>query len=230
MCVKEKYPLERIPIKKRSRAMFKELIDISMVFQNGMPVYPGDVPYHLKSDLSLQEGAHCNLGSIEMSLHNGTHIDAPFHFIDNGKSVTEMALAGFFGKAKVMELDIHSPAGIADLSRYSIEKGDRILLKIPANQRLMDSTLFSPDFIGLNPAAARWLVKKGVALVGINCSSVDNPKDSGYDAHRVLLSAGVVILENIDLSMVEAGEYHLACFPLRLKGADGSPVRAVLMR
>jgi arylformamidase len=210
--------------------MFKEFIDISLLLQQGMPAYPGDVPYGMKNSLTISNGDICNLGSIEMSMHSGTHIDAPLHFIAAGNSVTEMALDSFFGEVKVVELDIHSPVGVEDLIQYPFAKGDRILLKILANQGLMDSAVFSPDFIGITPAAADWLVEKGVTLVGINCGSVDNSRDGNYEAHRLLLSAGVVILENIDLSAVEAGEYCLACFPLRLWGANGSPVRAVLMR
>jgi arylformamidase len=210
--------------------MFKEFIDISMLLQHGMPAYPGDVPYRMENSLKIPNGDFCNLGSFEMSMHSGTHIDAPLHFIAAGNSVTEMALDSFCGDVKVVELDIHSQVGVADLSQNPVVKGDRILLKILANQALMDSAVFSPDFIGITSAAAEWLVEKGVMLVGINCSSVDNPRNGDYEAHRILLSAGVVILENIDLSAVEAGEYHLACFPLRLRGANGSPVRAVLMR
>jgi arylformamidase len=210
--------------------MFRELIDISMALQNGMPAYPGDVPYEMKSSLTLKNGDICNLGSFEMSMHSGTHIDAPLHFIATGNSVTEMGLELFCGRAKVVELDIRSPVRVPDLSRNPVASGDRILLKISANQGLGDSAVFAPDCAGISPAAATWLVEQGVALVGINCGSVDNPRAGGYEAHRILLSAGVVILENIDLSAVEAGEYYLACFPLRLRGANGSPVRAVLMR
>jgi arylformamidase len=210
--------------------MFKEFIDISMVLQNGMPAYPGDVPYEMKSGLTLENGDICNLGSFAMSMHGGTHIDAPLHFIAAGNSVTEMAPELFWGRAKVVELDTHTAVGVTDLSRHPIEAGDRILLKIPANQALGDSTVFSPALIGIHPAAAAWLAARGAALVGIDCGSVDHPRNSDYEAHRILLSAGVVILENIDLSAVAAGEYYLACFPLRLRGANGSPVRAVLMR
>jgi arylformamidase len=208
--------------------MFDKLIDISQLIHEGMPVYPGDAPYEVHRQLAINQGDLCNLSSFNLGMHSGTHVDAPLHFINDGAAIPELELERFCGKAKVLELNVRAPVDAGDLAGLTIGGGDRILIKVPANEALTDPAVFNPDFIGLTVAAAAYLVDRGVALVGINCCSIENESGELFPVHRQLLAAGIPIVENLRLAEVPAGEYYLACFPLKLAGGNGAPARAVL--
>jgi arylformamidase len=210
--------------------MFRDkLIDISQLLQDGMPVYPGDTPFTTRRQLEIADGAVCNLADFTMSMHGGTHVDAPLHFLPDGAAVPDLALERFCGPAKVVELDVRTAVDAGDLAGLGITSGDRILLKIPANEAKDDSPVCKPDFIGLTAAAAAYLVAQNIALVGINCCSVENDPSNQFSVHRQLLAAGIPIVENLRLAAVAVGEYYLFCFPLKLAGANGAPARAVLI-
>lgn len=208
--------------------MFNKLIDISQLIHEGMPVYPGDTPYTTQRQLAIADGAVCNLADFRMSMHSGTHIDAPLHFWEDGAAIPDLELGRFCGKAKVIELDVKTPVDASDLAGFAIGSGDRILIKIPVNEALDRTPVFNPDFIGLTEATAAYLVDRNVALVGINCCSIENESNQRFPVHHQLLAAGIPILENLRLAEVAAGEYYLACFPLKLAGGNGAPTRAVL--
>jgi arylformamidase len=208
--------------------MFDRLIDISQSLQERMPVYPGDPPYQTRRQWSIADGAVCNTGDFTMSMHCGTHVDAPLHFFESGAAISDLALGRFCGKARVVELDVRLPVAAADLAGLELEDGDRLLLKIPANEALDHTLFFNPDYIGLTADAAACLVAQNVALVGINCCSVENDPANQFPVHRMLLAAGIPIVENLCLAAVAAGEYYLFCCPLKMAGSHGAPARAVL--
>lgn len=214
--------------------MLGEILDISWPVNTRTPIYPGDCPYRVKPNLSMSGGDFCNLSSFEMSMHLGTHIDAPLHFNNKGKAIQDLDLSIFLGEAKVIEIDSLTMVTAKDIrehaGQFSIEAGDRVLLKIPRNEALLDKSEYCDDFVGIDQSAARFLVEKGAVLVGIEYLSIEKPVGDAYDAHRILLDNGVIILEGIDLRKVKRGIYFLACQPLNLEGANGSPVRAVLIR
>jgi arylformamidase len=222
------YDLEKSCEKEQSKAMFAKLIDISQLVQAGMPVYPGDTPYTTRPQLAIANGAVCNLADFTMSMHGGTHVDAPLHFIKDGPAIPDLELERFCGKARVIELDVKAPVDVDDLAGLAITGGERILIKIPANEALTDTMVFNPNFIGLTAAAAAYLVARNVALVGINCCSIENESGNEFPVHRKLLAAGIPIVENLRLAAVAVGEYHLTCFPLKLAGGNGAPARAIL--
>jgi arylformamidase len=207
--------------------MFGKMIDISQLIYEGMPVYPGDAPYEVHRQLAINRGDLCNLSSFNLGMHCGTHVDAPLHFINDGAAIPELELERFCGKAKVLELNVRAPVDACDLTGLASD-GDRILIKVPANEALTDPAVFNPDFIGLTEAAAAYLVARNVALVGINCCSIENESGQLFPVHQQLLAAGIPIVENLRLAEVSAGEYYLACFPLKLAGGNGAPARAVL--
>ena len=207
-----------------------ELFDISVPLRPGMVVYPGDTPFHAERSRAIVCGDAYNLTRLQLSAHAGTHVDAPLHFIDGGGDVTRLPLTALIGPAYVVDAtgvsaDIDAPA----LARLHIPSGvTRLLFKTP-NSRLWDLDHFSDDFFGLTADAAKVLVSRGVELVGIDYLSLA-PASDPAPAHVILLEAGVVILEGIDLRAVEPGPYRLICLPLVIEGCEGAPARAVLLR
>jgi arylformamidase len=185
-----------------------------------MITYPGDPPVRLERAESIAEGAAANVSKLDFGLHSGTHVDAPVHFIEGTPGADELPLDVLVGPCVV----VTAP----DLSRESVAQApegvERVLFKTP-NSELWGGDTFPEAFAKLDGEAARLLVDRGVKLVGVDWLSVGD-----HDAHRVLLGAGVVPLEGLDLRGVEPGAYFLVAAPLKIEGADGAPVRALLLR
>jgi arylformamidase len=207
-----------------------ELFDISVPLRPGMVVYPGDTLFHADRPRAMARGDAYNLTRLQLSAHAGTHVDAPLHFIDGGTGVTDLPLTALIGPAHVVDATgISADIDAATLARLDVPAGaTRLLFKTP-NSRLWDLDDFSDKFFGVTADAAEVLVSRGVELVGIDYLSLA-PASDPVPAHVVLLEAGVVILEGVDLRAVEPGPYQLICLPLPLEGCDGAPARAVLLR
>ena len=197
-----------------------EILDVSVPLREGMVTYPGDPTVKLELASAIADGDAVNLTRIDFGLHTGTHVDAPVHFIDGADGVDLVPLDVLVGPCEVVEAP--------DLTRDSVARvpagTERVLFKTP-NSELWASDEFADGFAQLDGEAARLLVERGVRLVGVDYLSVGDE-----DAHRVLLGAGVVPVEALDLRGVEPGAYELVCLPLRVVGADGAPARAVLIR
>lgn len=202
--------------------------DISAPITSEMPVYEGDPPVSITLSSSIEKGAPYNISHLTMSTHTGTHIDAPLHFLRNGKAVDEVSLDVLIGPALVVEL-----IGQREISREALNSarlaGEQRVLFKTSNSSLWNERGFRKDFVHMTESAARYLVEIGVRLVGIDYLSVEKFGTTDPITHLTLLKAGVVILEGLNLSAVESGRYELICLPLRLKGAEGSPCRAVLV-
>ena len=192
-----------------------QIIDVSVPVRPGMITYPGDPEVRLERVSSIGDGDVVNLSRLDLGVHSGTHVDAPLHFVDGWPSVETLPLDVLVGPCVVVDgLDPAAvPAG-----------AERVLFKTP-NSRLWERAEFSEDFVALDAEAARALVERGVRLAGIDYLSIG---DEG--AHRILLGAGVVAVEGLDLREVEPGEYRLVCAPLKLEGAEGAPARVLLLR
>jgi arylformamidase len=175
------------------------VLDISLPLRDGMPVYPGDPPVRISLAASLAAGDPYNVTRLELGAHTGTHVDAPLHLLEGGGGVETLELEALVGPARVVEDDAELPPGV-------------------------ERVLFRTGGAELTPARARRLVAAGVRLVGVDSSSV-----GGEETHDVLLSAGVVVLEGLDLRRAGPGAYTLVCLPLLVPGADGAPARAVLL-
>src|SRR5439155_3457380 len=196
-----------------------EICDVSVPLRAGMVTYPGDPQVHIERAASIAGGDIVNLTRIDFGLHSGTHVDAPVHFIDGAAGVDSLPLDALVGPCEVVEAP--------DLSRDSVAAAppaERLLFKTP-NSELWASDEFAEEFALLDGGAAELLVQRGVRLVGVDYLSVGDEQ-----AHQVLLEAGVVPVEGLDLRAVGAGSYELVCLPLRVVGADGAPARAVLIR
>jgi arylformamidase len=204
--------------------------DVTLTISPDMPVWPGDPSVDLKLVSKISDGASANVSHIKMGVHTGTHVDAPFHFLDNGKTIEEIPLSILVGRAYVLHLPNSVRMITAEiLQNANIPPRTRRVLMRTRNSILWGkkNLSFQEDFVAIDEEASEYLVNRGVKLVGVDYLSVAPFKNSG-PTHRILLSAGVVIVEGLDLSKVSQGRYNFHCLPLKLAGSDGAPARVIL--
>jgi arylformamidase len=205
------------------------IFDISVSIHPGLPVYPGDPPIEVDRWAQMARGDVADVTRLAMGVHTGTHVDAPAHFFQSGRTVDTLDLSACMGLAEVIDVTDSgcSPIEPQMLGARMSAGCRRVLLKTQ-NSYLWSRTLPAANFASLRPAAARFLVERGIVLVGIDYLSIA-PAEDPTTVHRTLLGAGTVILEGLDLSKVPAGTYTLVCLPLRIRDAEGAPARAVLI-
>ena len=184
----------------------------------GCQVYPGDPTPQKRVLSSMEKGDLYNLTAFSMCAHNGTHIDAPFHFIKDGKTVDSIGLDTFIGMAYVAE---HNGIVSADDATEMLEKAKK------QNSDAAKRILIKGD-AEVSAEAAKVFAESNILLLG-NESQTVGPENAPMEVHLILLGAGVVLLEGIRLSEVSEGVYFLNAVPLNLSGSDGSPCRAVLI-
>lgn len=201
-------------------------IDITQTLAPGMAVWPGDPPLEVTRIMSLEAGDFCNVGAVAMSLHTGTHAEAPGHFEPEGTALADCDLNVFMGPAYVLECAGARRIDRDRLQGPALDLHHRVLLKTGTGVEKGWHT----DFAVLTTEAAEDLVRRGVRLVGIDTPSVDEADSRTHAVHRILAAAGVVVLENLRLSHVAPGAYELLALPLKLSGVEASPVRAVLRK
>ncbi len=202
------------------------IYDISVPLAAGMSIYPGDPPFALEPVQRLGESPF-ELSRLSLSTHTGTHVDAPSHFVRGGASVDQLPIEILLGKARVVELAAREKVERAELEALDLRDDLRVLLKTRMSGQLLKPD-YHQDHVHLSEDAALYLAQAGIKLVGIDYLSVDRFGSTDFPAHRALLGAGVIVIEGLDLSEVEPGEYEMACLPLRVAGADGAPARVVL--
>jgi arylformamidase len=204
-----------------------KIIDVTVPLSAELPVWPGDPAFRLEFTRRLADGGHCNLSRLSLGSHAGTHVDAPYHFVADGITVDELPLEILIGKARVASVPVRDAIGREHLEALELHDHIRLLIKT-RNSGAMRQPAFQEDFVYLTPDAATYLVQAGLKLVGIDYLSIDRHASKDHPAHHALLEAGVVVVEGLDLSQVEPGEYDMTCLPLRVAGADGAPARVVL--
>jgi arylformamidase len=203
------------------------LYDVTLPICAGMPVYAGDPEVRVEPHLRIAAGDPVNVDRLSFGSHTGTHVDAPRHFLDEAAGVDGLALEALIGPARVHAVGPAPHVDVGQLAAPELAGVERLLLKSRNSDRWGAGQFFS-DFAALTPEAARHLVAVGVQLVGVDGLSVDPFGDADAPAHHILLEAGVVILEGLDLSLVPPGPYELLCLPLRIRGGDGAPARVLL--
>jgi arylformamidase len=209
-----------------------KIYDISLTITPSLSVWPGDPPVVLERISKMEEGENNNVSRLETSVHAGTHVDAPYHFIQEGKTIESLPLDVLVGPAQVVEIGAEVDLVTAEVLRGAgIQAGiERVLLKTRNSQIwARGETSFQTEFVAVSPDGAEYLVEHGVRLIGVDYLSVA-PFRQSTPTHQVLLGASVVILEGADLSQVPAGNYELCCLPLKLGGSDGAPTRAILIQ
>ena len=205
------------------------LYDISLTIAEDLPVWPGDPQIQLKKISQIEDGELANVTHISASVHIGTHVDAPRHFLSDGQTVENLPLDLLVGPASVVELPVYGQISTADLQQATIPEGTKRLLLKTSNSQIWaeGGKEFIEDYIALEADAAAYLVEEGVEVVGVDYLSVAPYADSA-PTHHILLEAGVLIIEGLNLSGIETGEYTLLCLPLKIKGSDGAPARVLL--
>ncbi len=204
-----------------------KFFDVTVPLSAEVPTFPGDPRFHMEFPHRISEGEPYNVARITMGAHAATHVDAPYHFLADGATVDQLPLEMLMGKARVLDLPAVDKIDRADLEALDLRDDIRVLFRTRMSGQLRHPH-FHEDFVYLTPEAATYLVKVGIKLVGIDYLSVEKFGSKDFAAHHALLGAGVVIIEGLDLSDVEAGDYELTCLPLRIAGADGSPARVIL--
>jgi arylformamidase len=203
-----------------------EIIDISLPLDTSLAVWPGDTEFDYELVWRRSAGATVNVGSVRMSTHCGTHIDAPFHFDDDGRKIDELSLATFIGRAIVIHVRGRQNISRGDLSR-DLQGATRLLIRTDA---WSDPHSFPERIPVIDLDVPVWLGSQGIVLLGVDLPSVDALDSKELPVHRALARNGVAILESLNLRDVEEGAYDLVAVPLRIVGADAAPVRALLMR
>jgi arylformamidase len=192
------------------------IIDISLPVGPDTPVWPGDPPVLVEPVARIEAGDPADVSRLVLGTHTGTHVDPPAHFVPGAATVDVLPLDVLVGPAVVAQFTA-GPIDRAALESLALPKGStRLLLKTGG------------DAGALTADGARWLVERGVRLAGADTLSIE-PASDRYPVHQILLGAGVVIVEGLDLADAAAGSYQLVCLPLRIVGGDGAPARAVLI-
>jgi arylformamidase len=210
--------------------------DISRTLSNDFAEWPGDEPFHYRLTKEIAKGATVNLGAVTMSIHNGTHADARFHFDSKGASIEKAPLEVYLGRATVVDVAQSFSQSrekhlitLEDLRLHAedIAATSRLLVK---TDRWSDSTVFPEQIPVIAADVPGWLQKNGVKLLGLDLPSMDEIDSKSLQNHHALARAGIAIVESIDLSDVAPGIYNFAGLPLKIAGADGAPMRAILWR
>jgi len=205
--------------------------DISLTLTEGMVAYPKDVPYQRRLQRDKEQGDSSSVSMIETTVHVGTHVDAPNHFIPNGYGVDRIPLDHLYGPVFVADCT-GTPAVTADILQNIVPpETQRLLLKTDNSTKLHQSSLvpFDKEFVYLDGAGAQFCVDRHIKLVGIDYLSIDKFGSKEKPAHHTLLGNNITILEGIVLFKLKMGFYYLACGPLKMADSDGAPCRAVLI-
>ena len=207
------------------------LIDISLPIHPDLPVWPGDPRVVVEGIRAIADGSNSNDSRLSCSVHTGTHVDAPRHFIPDGAPVEQLPLEVLMGPVEVVEIQDETSITADRLENLPLPADTQRLLIKTRNSELWDNPghAFHHEFTALEPSAADWVVNRGLRLIGVDYLSVQRFHDKDPATHRILLAAGVVILEGLDLRNVQPGSYGLVCLPIKLKGCDGAPARTILI-
>ena len=204
------------------------IYDISLPTATSMVGWHGDSSVHITQRMHLDRGDMATVSQLDVGSHSGTHVDAPAHFIPGGLTVDALDLGVLMGPAFVvhaLEADVLSEDVLEGLLPPGVE---RVLFRTRNSDRwARGDTEFHEDYVAISEGGARWLVARGVRLVGVDYLSVA-PFSEPVGAHRVLLRAGAIPVEGLNLHGIDQGPYHLVCLPLRIAEGDGAPARAIL--
>ena len=202
-----------------------DLIDISPLISPRIGVWPGDTPFSQKFLCRIEEGSNIDLSAVTTTMHLGAHADAPSHYSKEGVGIEKRSLNLYYGLCQVIH--VHLQNGERILPEHVKEQinAPRILFRTDS---FPDPDSFTTDFCSLSPELVHFLAEQGVVLIGIDTPSVDPCSSKELESHQAIASRDLAILEGLVLHEVRQGLYKLIAFPLRIEGADATPVRAVL--
>ena len=200
--------------------------DISPLISEKTAVWPGDCTFSRSCSLELAKGDNIDLSAIKTTLHIGAHADAPSHTGLNGCSIDLVELEVYWGYCSVVRTSVKGR--LIEPDDLQLPEGDKIERILVHTGSFPDPNYFNEDFVGFAPETVAWLGSKGLKLLGIDTPSVDPFASKDLPAHAALRKAGIANLEGLVLDSVPPGDYELSALPLKISGADASPIRAVL--
>lgn len=203
-------------------------IDVSVPLTSSMAHWPDNPPVEIERALDTSKGDPCNVSKMSLSVHTGTHMDAPVHFLPSGIGIDQAPLTAAIGRARVIEIGDHESIKPDELRSHNIQTGERVLFKTQNSLRCWQTNDFVKDFVYIAHEAAQYLASTGVQTVGVDYLSVGGYYADGAATHKALLEAGIWIIEGLNLAQAQPGIYDLICLPLRIVGGDGAPARAIL--
>jgi len=205
----------------------RKWIDITVTIKSGMIHWPCEPVVRIKRRQNMDKKDSSNVSFISMSAHTGTHIDAPLHFIASGKGLDRMPFNATLGKVRILEIKDRQCIKPKELIPYRIKPKERIIFKT-VNSNYWKVNKFIKNFVYISPEAAGYLISRKVCTVGIDYLSVGAYHKDGAQTHRILLKAGIWIIEGLNLKGVKPGYYDLICLPLKILNSDGAPARAII--
>ncbi len=207
------------------------IYDLTLTISPTLPVWPGDPRVVVERVSKIEEGEVANVTRMNISAHTGTHVDAPYHFLEDGSTVEHLSLKTLTGRAYL----VHLPDDVDLITTEVLKKANvpprtrRVLFKTRNSKQWANgATEFITDYVALSADAAEYLIKRGVKLIGVDYLSVA-PYDAVIETHKILLKAGIIIVEGLNFSEVAQGRYNFYCLPLKIANADGAPARAIMM-
>ncbi|HXV41449.1 MAG TPA: cyclase family protein [Anaerolineae bacterium] len=207
--------------------MVQKIFDITRTINPNLAVWPGDTPFSTKFIVTINSGAAINLSTLTLSSHMGTHVDAPYHFLDSDLTMEKAPLAAYIGPATVVTVQCEAgPLTPADFPNLDWRNVERLLVHSVASARPLDQ--FPTEFIYPSPELANFMAGHGIVLFGSDAPSMDDMHSKTLPGHKALRRHRIAILEGLLLSGVSDGNYELIALPLKIEGGDGSPVRAIL--
>lgn len=202
---------------------------VSTGLRKGMVQWPGDTKFEISTSIIKEDNANICVSEIKTSLHIGTHIDAPLHYITNGHDVTKFNSEVLIGAVKVIAITNENEITIEELKNKSINEGDRVFFKtINSNSNWMEEP-FKYNFVALSEEAAKYLAEKDISMVGIDYISIGGIENNN-NVHVALLEKGICIVEGLLLRDIDEGIYELICSPLFIESAEGSPATVLLKK
>jgi arylformamidase len=205
-------------------------IDVTVPVRNGMVHWPGDPEYKIRQVLDQRNGDICTLSHIDMSVHTGTHMDAPRHFLQGAATMEQMPIEATIGPARVIAISDTIAIRRPELEQHNLQAGERILIKTPNSAKSWNSDAFDEEYVFIAADAAAYMAERRIRAIGVDYLSVGGFRQDMVETHQTILRAEIWIIEGLNLSAVEPGAYELVCLPLKLVGSDGSPARAVLRK
>ena len=206
-------------------------LDVTWPITPKMVVWPGQPQTERHRTSSMDEGKSSNVSTLTMSLHTGTHMDAPLHFYQDGADITAAPFEAMFGPVRIAEI-AGAVVSRAELEAYEARVGElkaeeRIFCKTANSRRSWLTEPFDESYVAVDDIAARYLVERKISVVGVDYLSVAPFADT-FHTHRTLLGAGVWVIEGLDLRNIAEGQYEMAAMPLKIVGGDASPLRVLL--